>query len=75
MPPGRIRRAGYGIDRQRGSHQTWEHPLVPGFSVTLAGADGDDAEPYNERDVRDALARFRAAQDQQRRQDQQGRQP
>ena len=60
-----LRRAGYAPARQRGSHERWRHPLVPDFRVTLAGADGDDAKPYNERDVRDALARARAARERQ----------
>ena len=57
-----LRRAGWGIDRQSGSHQIWKHPLVPGTEVNLAGADGQDAHPYQERDVRDAVRRAQEAQ-------------
>jgi predicted RNA binding protein YcfA (HicA-like mRNA interferase family) len=55
------RRAGFVSDTRRGkgSHTYWEHPLLPGERVTLAGADGDDARPYQERDVRAALAKRR----------------
>jgi hypothetical protein len=60
-----LRRAGWAIDRQSGSHQIWKHALVPGAEVNLAGADGQDARPYQERDVREAVRR---AQDAQRRQ-------
>ena len=62
-----LQRAGFAVARQTGSHQTWQHPDVPGYSLTVAGADGADAQPYQERDVRDALARARAAQEDERR--------
>jgi len=48
--------------RGKGSHTYWEHPLVPGEEVTLAGKDGDDAKFYQEKDVRDAVAALREAQ-------------
>jgi predicted RNA binding protein YcfA (HicA-like mRNA interferase family) len=57
-----LRRAGWAIDRQSGSHQIWKHPLVPGAEVNLAGADGTDAHPYQERDVREAVRRAQEAQ-------------
>jgi predicted RNA binding protein YcfA (HicA-like mRNA interferase family) len=53
-----LRRAGASIVRQRGSHTTWQHPDIPGVLVELAGQDGDDAQPYQERDVRAALQRI-----------------
>ena len=62
-----LRRAGFSVTRQTGSHQTWQHPAVQGYSLTVAGADGADAQPYQERDVRDALARARAAREDERR--------
>ncbi len=40
--------------RGKGSHTVWQHPLLPG-SLTLAGKDGDDANRYQEKDVRQAL--------------------
>ena len=52
MPPklrdlrGELRRAGFVIDHQTGSHQVWKHPRLPGFGVVLAGHDGADAKPY-----------------------------
>jgi predicted RNA binding protein YcfA (HicA-like mRNA interferase family) len=40
--------------RGKGSHTVWQHPLLPG-SITVAGKDGDDANRYQEKDVRNAL--------------------
>ena len=34
------------------------HPLLPGLSIVLSGHDGDDAQPYQERDVRMAIKRL-----------------
>jgi HicA toxin of bacterial toxin-antitoxin, len=56
-----LRRAGWGVVRQTGSHQIWEHALVPTAEVNLAGGDGADAKPYQERDVREAVRRAREA--------------
>ena len=59
-----LRRAGFTMQpgRGKGSHTFWEHPLLPGHEVTLSGHDGDDARPYQEKEVRDALAALRAKQ-------------
>lgn len=56
-----LRRAGWVVARQRGSHETWRHPLVP-TPITMAGHDGDDADRYQERDVRDAVRAAREAE-------------
>ena len=55
-----LRRAGFVQvpSRGKGSHTVWEHPLVPD-DLTLSGHDGDDAKPYQERDVQDFIARAR----------------
>jgi predicted RNA binding protein YcfA (HicA-like mRNA interferase family) len=50
-----LRRAGARQTAQEGSHTKWKHPRVPGMLIELAGDDGDDAKPYQERDLRDAL--------------------
>jgi predicted RNA binding protein YcfA (HicA-like mRNA interferase family) len=55
-----LRREGWAIARQRGSHQTWKHSLVS-TPVILAGDDGDDADHYQERDVRKAIQATREA--------------
>lgn len=55
-----LRREGWFIARQRGSHETWRHPLAP-TPVVLAGKDSDDADRYQEREVRDAIRASREA--------------
>lgn len=42
------------IQGGRGSHRKFTHPSYPG-AVTLSGKDGDDAKPYQERQVKRAL--------------------
>lgn len=42
--------------RGKGSHTIWEH-RHSGTMVTISGRDGDDADHYQERDVREALAK------------------
>jgi predicted RNA binding protein YcfA (HicA-like mRNA interferase family) len=56
-----LRRAGFEFDHQTGSHEVWSHPTAPELRVTIAGHDGDDAKPYQEKQVRTALERLRAA--------------
>ncbi len=57
-----LRREGFAIQRQRGSHEFWTHPAAPEAAVTLAGQDGDDAQPYQERQVAGAIRRARQVQ-------------
>ncbi|MDB5074356.1 MAG: hypothetical protein JWO42_535 [Chloroflexi bacterium] len=38
--------------------------LLPGISANMAGRDGDDARPYQEREVREALRRLTEAKQQ-----------
>jgi predicted RNA binding protein YcfA (HicA-like mRNA interferase family) len=45
-----LRRVGYRVVRQKGSHEQWAHPLVP-TPLTLDGRDGEDADHYQERAV------------------------
>jgi len=56
-----LRRAGAAQVAQESSHTKWKHPLVPGMLMELAGADGDDAKQYQERDLREALRRIQEA--------------
>lgn len=37
----------------KGSHRNYEHPQ--GVRVTLSGQSGDDAKPYQEREVRQKI--------------------
>ena len=58
-----LRRAGFAIDHQTGSHQVWKHPLLPGARAVLAGTDGADARPYQESQLRRILAALRQAEE------------
>jgi hypothetical protein len=49
-----LRRAGFRNRGGKGRHENWEHPLVA-KPVGLAGKDGDDAQAYQEKAVREAL--------------------
>lgn len=47
-----LRRMGAYRARVRGDHETWKHPLVKDFYVELSGGDSDDADHYQERDIK-----------------------
>lgn len=49
-----LRRAGYVLSRTKGNHSTWKHSKKP-VSATVSGNDGDDAKPYQEKQVGDAI--------------------
>jgi predicted RNA binding protein YcfA (HicA-like mRNA interferase family) len=53
-----LRRAGFVVDKNRGkgSHTIWEHSQFPDITVALSGHDGDDADHYEEKLVRLAIA-------------------
>jgi predicted RNA binding protein YcfA (HicA-like mRNA interferase family) len=57
-----LRRAGWIMVRQTGSHQIWKHPDVPGEEVNLPGHDGEDALDWKEKRVQKALKMAREAQ-------------
>ena len=44
----------------KGSHRKFTHPLVPGH-VSVSGASGDDAQRYQEREVRAFIQKIRDA--------------
>ena len=52
-----LRKAGFSLvpKRGKGSHTVWVHPETR-TSVTVSGSDGDDAQFYQVRDVREAIA-------------------
>ena len=56
-----LRKAGFveDADRGKGSHSRWHHLSAPGSRVTLSGHDGDDAKPYQEREVRETIAKVK----------------
>jgi predicted RNA binding protein YcfA (HicA-like mRNA interferase family) len=55
-----LRREGFSLDPERGkgSHTVWTHPDFPGI-VTVVGRDGDDAQHYQEKEVRNAISAVR----------------
>ena len=48
-----LRKAGFINIGGKGSHRNFKHPKGP--RVTIAGKLGDDAEPYQERDVKRSI--------------------
>ena len=54
-------RAGFTYRTAKGSHTYWTHPLLPQDKLSLSGNDGDDAKPYQEKDVRTILQKLRDA--------------
>jgi predicted RNA binding protein YcfA (HicA-like mRNA interferase family) len=50
-------KAGFICESGKGSHTKWFHPLLSG-KLTLSGKDGDDAKPYQEKDVNNALQKL-----------------
>ncbi len=57
-----LRKAGFSSRPGKGSHTFWVHPALSD-RITLSGADGDDAQPYQERDVQKTLRKLREVQD------------
>jgi len=51
-----LRKAGFELDRQKGSHRQFKHPNLPGV-ITLAGAEGADAKTYQERQIAEVIAK------------------
>jgi len=45
--------------RGKGDHRIYVHPDVPGTTVVLDGRPGDDARPYQEKDVRENIEKVR----------------
>jgi hypothetical protein len=42
----------------KGSDSKWTHPLLPGLTIIVAGYDGEDAKPYDEQSLRNAIKRL-----------------
>ena len=49
-----LERAGFVNRGGKGSHRKFVHPKFPGF-VLISGHDGDDAQHYQEKQVRNGL--------------------
>lgn len=45
----------------KGSHTVWEHPSLK-EDLTLSGKDGNDAKPYQEKDVSNILKKLKETQ-------------
>ncbi|WP_395746220.1 type II toxin-antitoxin system HicA family toxin [Prosthecobacter sp.] len=50
-----LRQAGFELDRQKGSHRQFKHSAFAGV-LSLSGAEGDDAQRYQEKQVAQAIA-------------------
>ncbi|HEY9848537.1 MAG TPA: type II toxin-antitoxin system HicA family toxin [Leptolyngbyaceae cyanobacterium] len=57
-------KAGFTYRSGKGSHTKWYHVLLP-TPITLSGSDGNDAKPYQERDVNSVLEKLKEIQKQQ----------
>lgn len=55
-----LRKAGFELDRQKGSHRQFKHPKLNGV-ITLSGAEGADAKTYQERQIREVIAKSTSA--------------
>ena len=53
-----LARAGFTMRPAKGSHTYWTHPALPSNSVTISGKDGNDAKPYQIKDVEEYLKRL-----------------
>ncbi len=60
-----LRKAGFNARSGKGSHSVWTHPKLSARedAIVLAGNDGDDAKPYQTRDVNRALQKLEALSD------------
>lgn len=52
-----LEQAGFAIRGGKGSHRNYEHPR--GMRVTVSGQLGDDAKPYQEREVKRVIEESR----------------
>lgn len=56
-----LRKAGFVVKPGKGSHTVWGHPALTA-KIVLSGGDGDDAQLYQEKDVREILRKLREVQ-------------
>jgi len=49
-----LRKAGFREKSGKGSHTKWLHSNYPG-RITLSGKDGQDAKPYQEKEIAEAI--------------------
>ena len=55
-----LRKAGFAMRSGKGSHTVWSHSVIE-ESITVSGNDGDDAKPYQERNVREIIQKVEDA--------------
>ena len=55
-----LQRAGFTMRAGKGSHTVWSHAKLE-ESITVAGHDGDDAKPYQEKDVRQIIRKVESS--------------
>lgn len=53
-----LRKVGFNVRPGKGSHTVWTHPLLLDVEVTISGHDGDDAQKYQIKQVKNALKRL-----------------
>ncbi len=60
-----VSRAGFILQKGRGkgSHSYWEHPLLPAMPLTIPGKDGEDAPPYLEKQMNQALKALKKSEE------------
>lgn len=61
-----LRKAGFVKLRAKGSHERWTHPDFTIIKITIAGADGDDAKPYQEDEIAESLLRLQELRENER---------
>ena len=54
-----LAKAGFTMRPAKGSHTYWTHPALLGISITISGKDGNDAKPYQVKDVEKYLRRLK----------------
>jgi predicted RNA binding protein YcfA (HicA-like mRNA interferase family) len=47
------------LEAGKGSHTAWTHPALPALEITLSGKNGDDAKPYQVKDIYNALKQLK----------------
>jgi predicted RNA binding protein YcfA (HicA-like mRNA interferase family) len=57
-----LEKAGFQKLPGKGSHTNWIHPLYSG-KVTISGKDGNDAKPYQEKEVKQAIQEVKIKQE------------
>lgn len=53
-----LAKTGFIMRPSKGSHTFWYHPTFSDLTITISGQDGDDAQKYQIKDVRNILQRL-----------------